>query len=159
MRKRIVSGPARAHTRVEIDHGWLDLEQIATVEVTSEELGFPIESVFSSGDGPGWRASQDGEQLIRVIFDQPVPVRRIELHFLEPEQERTQEFTLRWSAAQGGPTKEIVRQQWNFSPGASTSELEEYDVNLDSVSALELNIRPSLQFGQGRATLAAFRVA
>lgn len=159
MRKRIVSGPARIHTRLEVDHGWLDLEQIATVEVTSEEPGYPIESVFGRDEGPGWRAGEDGEQLIRVIFDQPVPVHRIELHFLEPEHARTQEFTLRWSAAQGGPTKEIVRQQWTFSPGGSTSELEEYDVNLESVSALELNIRPALQHGEGRATLEAWRVA
>ena len=36
MRKRIV-GLSEAGKRAESDHGWLDLEQIATVEITSED--------------------------------------------------------------------------------------------------------------------------
>jgi len=52
-----------------IGQSWLDLEQIATVEGTSEDLSFPIEYAFGSNDGPGWRASQGGEQQIRIIFD------------------------------------------------------------------------------------------
>ena len=54
--------------------GW-----IATVEVTSEDPRLPIESVFAAEGGPGWRASQKGEQEIRLIFDQALPVRRIGL--------------------------------------------------------------------------------
>ena len=119
MRKRIV-GPSRASGRQKTGQVWLDLEQIATIEVTSEEPNFPVESVFGSEDGVGWRASQKGVQQIRIIFDQPVTLHRIQLHFLEPELERTQEFSVRWSSAEGGPPKEIVRQQWNFSPTGST---------------------------------------
>ncbi len=78
--------------------GWLDLEQIATVEVTSEDPSFPIESALVSDEGPGWRASHGGEQQIRIIFDQPVSVHRIELRFHETGCERTQEFVLRWSS-------------------------------------------------------------
>jgi hypothetical protein len=48
----------------------MDLGQIATVEVTSEDSNFPIESVFSAGGNLGWRASQKGEQQIRLVFDQ-----------------------------------------------------------------------------------------
>ena len=132
---------------------------MATVEVTSEDPNFPIESVFSSDSGPGWRASNQGDQQIRLIFDQALPVRRIQLHFLEVEHERLQEFTLRWSAAEGGQSKEIVRQQWNFSPAGSTSELEDYEVNLDAVCALELVIRPDVTHNEALATLAAWRVA
>jgi hypothetical protein len=75
------------------------------------------------------------------------------------EFERTQEFIIRWSAAAGGPTKEIVRQQWNFSPAGSTSELEDYEVNLDNVASLELVIKPDLARNSAIATLAAWRVA
>ena len=57
--------------------------------------------------------------------------RQIQLHFLEPAFDRLQEFTVRWLAADGGQSKEIVRQQWNFSPAGSTTELEDYEVNLD----------------------------
>jgi hypothetical protein len=137
----------------------MDLGEIASVEVTSEDPAFPIESVFSANAGPGWRASQKGEQQIRLIFDQALAVHRIQLHFVEPTRERLQEFTIRWSAVDGGRAKEIVRQQWNFSPTGSNSELEDYEVNLDGVSALELVIRPDLTRNDELATLAAWRVA
>lgn len=47
--------------------------------------------VFTDHGGPGWRASQKGEQQIRLIFDQTLAVRRIQLHFLEPVRERLQD--------------------------------------------------------------------
>jgi len=158
MRKRIVSsGPPTG--RPGADSNWMDLGQIATVEVTSEDPNFPIESVFSAAEGAGWRAGQKGEQQIRLIFDQALPVRRIQLHFVEPNHARLQEFSVRWSAADGGQVKEIVRQQWNFSPEGSTSEMEDYQVDLEGVSTLELVIRPDLTHNQAVATLAAWRVA
>jgi len=138
---------------------WMDLGRIATVEVTSEDPKFPIESAFGADGGPGWRASQKGEQQIRLIFDQAQAVRRIQMHFLEPAFDRLQEFTVRWLAADSGQSKDIVRQQWNFSPAGSASELEDYEVNLDGVSALELVIKPDLTNNEALATLAAWRVA
>jgi hypothetical protein len=137
----------------------MDLGQIATVEVTSEDPDFPIESVFTTDGGTGWRASQKGEQQIRLIFDQALPVRRIQLHFLEPTRDRLQEFTVRWLTADGGPPREIVRLQWNFNPAGSISEIEDYEVNLEAVSALELVIKPDLTNNEALATLAAWRVA
>jgi uncharacterized protein (DUF736 family) len=156
MRKRI-SKTHDAAVHGEPPGRWLDVAQIATVEVTSEDPHFPIESVFTDS-GPGWRAAQTGEQLLRLIFDEPVSVRRIQLRFHESEKERTQEFTLCWSAAQGGASREIVRQQWNFSPAGSTIELEDYMVSLEAVSALELAIRPNMGSNSAIATLAAWRV-
>jgi hypothetical protein len=158
VRKRIVSS---VPTRISPSPGvhWMDLGRIATIEVTSEDSEFPIESVFAIDGGPGWRASQKGEQQVRLIFDQPLAVRRIQLCFREQACERLQEFTLRWLAADGGPSSEIVRQQWNFSPAGSTSEREDYEVNLEDVSALELVIKPDLSHNEALATLAAWRVA
>jgi hypothetical protein len=158
VRKRIVSSVTAIAGPSPAAH-WMDLGQIATVEVTSEDPAFPIESVFSTDGGPGWRASQKGEQQIRLIFDHPQTVRRIQLHFREPARDRLQEFTVRWLTADGGQPREIVRQQWNFSPGGSTSELEDYEVNLDGVSALELAIKPDLTNSDVLATLSAWRVA
>ena len=157
MRKRIV-GPHHARQEVQSDKGWLVLEQIASVEVTSEDPSFPIEFAFEYNDGPGWRASQGGEQQIRIIFDKPVSVHRIELRFHEADYERTQEFILRWSSAADGSATEIVRQQWNFSPTGSTTEIEHYVVDLDAVSVLELAIRPDLQRPEAVASLAAWRL-
>jgi hypothetical protein len=158
MRKRIVRQAAIQSESVSAET-WLNLEQIVTVEVTSEDPAFPIESVFDGSKEPGWRALGNGKQQIRLILDQPISVKRIRLRFVETELARTQEFTLRCSSVQGGLSKEIVRQQWNFSPGGSTSEVEEYQTSLDGVAVLELAIQPDLERGDARATLAEWRIA
>ena len=158
MRKRIVGQAALQSQRASAE-SWLNLEQIVTVELTSEDPDFPIESVFYGNDRLGWRALEKGNQQIRLIFDQPISVKRIRLRFVETEVARTQEFTLKWSGMQGGRSKEIVRQQWNFSPADSTSEVEEYETSLDGVAVLELAIQPDLQNGDARATLAEWRIA
>ena len=157
MRKRIVL-PHHAQQGGQSDKGWLDLAQIATVEVTSEDPNHPIERAFGSNDGPGWRASEGGEQQIRIIFDKPVSIHRIELRFHEVDCERTQEFILRWSSESGGSSTEIVRQQWNFSPTGSTTEIEHYVVDPDAVSVLELAIRPDLRRPEAVASLASMRL-
>jgi hypothetical protein len=157
MRKSIID-PATTHPEQRSEQEWLDLEQVAKVEVTSEDANFPIESALASAKGSGWRATGKGKQIIRIIFDKPRPLRRIRLEFAEPEMERTQEFTLRWSAEPGGPFREIVRQQWTFSPNGSTSEVEDYQVDLDNVRALELELKPDLAPEKALATLVKWRM-
>ena len=157
MRKSVID-PVTIHPEQQSEQEWLELEQMAKVEVTSEDPNFPIESALASGKGPGWRAAETGKQIIRIIFDKPRPLRRIRLEFSETEIERTQEFTLQWSAESGGPFRDIVRQQWSFNPNGSTSEVEDYQVGLDSVSVLELALRPDLTPGIAFATLAKWRV-
>ena len=120
MRKSVID-PVTIHPEQRFEQEWLELEQLAKVEVTSEDPNFPIESALASGEGPGWRAAEKGKQIIRIIFDKPRPLRRIRLEFSETEIERTQEFTLQWSAESGRPFTDIVRQQWSFSPHGSTS--------------------------------------
>ena len=156
MRKRIREEHATERARTS-DEGWLSLERLATVEVTSEQDAFPIESVFADNSREGWRASKSGEQMIRLIFDRPVAVNRIQLRFEERDAERTQEFTLSWRPSTGG-CREIVRQQWNFSPSGSTVEIEDYAVDLHDVSALKLTIKPDIGRNDRTATLRMWRV-
>jgi hypothetical protein len=75
-------------------------------------------------------------------LDEPKDLRRIWLRFSEQQVERTQQFTLRWADSQTGPFREIVRKQWNFNPRSSTTEVEDYKVDLHHVLALELIIDP-----------------
>lgn len=60
---------------------------------------------------------------------------------------RTQEFVLRWSPDGGRSFREIMRQQWNFSPPNSIREVEEYHVELSNVTVLELVIVPDISRG------------
>ena len=129
------------------------------VEVTSEDKDFPVESAFVSGDAPGWRAAAPGSQTIRLVFDQPQRLKCISVVFEENEIARTQEFVLRWSTDAASRGKEIVRQQWNFSPPESIREVEEYHVELSGVAVLELVINPNVGGGVARASLKNFRLS
>lgn len=138
---------------------WLNLDVSAQVEVTSEEPARPIESGLLPGSEPGWQAAQSGPQTVRLLFDPPQRIRRVHLEFHEDELQRTQEFVLRWSANGGETYREIVRQQFNFSPPHTTREREDYAVDLDGMTTLELNIVPDISGGAARASLAQLRIA
>ena len=157
MRKRLIT-PTQETVRSH-GEGWLDVERAATVEITSEDNNFPVESAFSSGEVQGWRAAVTGTQTIRLIFDQPQRLKQISLVFEEKETARTQEFVLRWSADGGNSFREIVRQQWNFSPPQIIREVEEYQVDLTSVTVLELIIEPNTSGGISRASLKRLRLS
>ena len=107
----------------------------------------------------GWRAADPGTQTIRLIFDQPQRLGRISLVFEENEIKRTQEFVLRWSPDGGRSFRDIVRQQWNFSPPDTVREVEEYQVELSDVTALELIIVPNNSGGAARASLKSLRLS
>jgi hypothetical protein len=157
MHKRVLGG-APLRDDLPNDYRWLDLRELAEVEVTSEADGYPIESVFNFGAGPGWRAGSPGKQRIRLTFNQPQSIQRMRIEFQEPQITRSQEFAVRWSVGAGEPLKDIVRQQWNFSPGGSTIEAEDYVVDLKGASILELTIDPDRGAGQAFATLSDWRL-
>src|SRR5258708_515390 len=150
MRKHIVDSaplcpnPTEHHAHQE----WLSLQELAEVEVTSEDRDHPIESAFSFEQDAGWYAASPVKQSIRLIFDQPQSIKRIYLRFNEPEVARTQEFALRWSENGDDPFTEILRQQWNFSPQGSMIESEDFQVDLKAVSILEFTIDPDLGKGE-----------
>jgi hypothetical protein len=140
---------------------WLDLDSIAHVQLTSEDPAFPIENALGASperNERGWRANSPGPQTITLSFDVPQHIQRIFLHFIERETEREQEFVLRYSSA-NETDREIVRQQWTFSPTGSTQEIEDYAVELGSVTKLELVIDPDRGRGHSLATLNALRLA
>jgi hypothetical protein len=128
MRKRLIT-PIPEDSPM-TDDDWLDVAQLAQVEVTSEDGAHLIESALVPGDGSGWRAAQPGEQTIRLIFDRPRRLTRIRLLFIEPAITRTQEFVLRWSPDGGRTFRDILRQQWNFGPPETIREVEDYRVEL-----------------------------
>lgn len=157
MRKRIINqGPQNL---APLEQSWLDLRRLAQVELTSEDAAYPIEAALMPRAGSGWRAAQAGEQTIRLLFDELQRAKRIQLVFHEDQQARTQEFVLRWSPDGGQSYREIVRQQYNFSPPGITREFEDYAVDLAGVTALELKIVPDISGGDARASLAQLRIA
>ncbi len=140
---------------------WMDIQAIAQVEITSEDVLFPIEQALGKVPTTGWRAAGTGPQVIRLLFDEPQTIRRIHLHFVDRAAERSQEFAV--FAGWEGEMREVVRQQWSFSPNGSTEEIEDYAVELDGIRTLELRIDPDRshdpKLSKGYASLESLRVA
>jgi hypothetical protein len=157
MRKRLITPIPQTGTP--LDEGWLNLDRMAVVEVTSEEMEYPVDSALVAGEMRGWRAASPGTQTIRLLFDQPQRLKCIALVFEETETERTQEFVLRWSPDGGHSFREIVRQQWNFSPPDTMREIEEYRIEISDVTVLELVIVPDISRGAARASLKSLRLS
>jgi len=157
MRKRIID-PVQQKT-ASLEGDWLNVEGLAEVEITSEDAAHPIEAALVSGHASGWRAAGPGKQTIRLLFAQPQRIRRIWLNFVEPQRERMQEYVLRWSADGGQSFREIVRQQWNFSPQGAPSQTEDHHVELPAVTVLELSIIPDTSGGSAVASLDQLRLA
>src|SRR4030081_3574213 len=158
MRKRVL-GSTLLPSDAADGHEWLKLQDLAEVEVTSEADGYPIETVFNFGAGPGWGRACSGVKRMRLVFDQPQSISHMRLQFNESDVARTQEFTVRWSGRPDEPLKEVVRQQWNFSPDGSTAESEDYAIDLKRVSILELTIYPDRGAAETLAKLANWRLA
>jgi hypothetical protein len=155
MQKQVIG-----RVRESSEPAWLDLKSNAAVEISSEDSAHPIESALDpDGRGAGWRAAEPGIQVVRLVFNQPQRISLVRLRFKETEVQRTQEFALRWSQNRSGPLRDIVRQQWNFSPAGSNVESEEYRVNLERATVLELTINPDVSGGKALASLDEFRVA
>jgi hypothetical protein len=159
MRKSIVSPSAVAQTP--ISDLWRDLERIARVEISSEDAAFPIELALGKKETTGWRAAETGPQLIRLQFDEPLNIKRLRLHFVDKTTERSQEFAV--FAGSGHELKEVVRQQWTFSPYGSTEEVEDYALNLSGITTLELKIDPDRshdpKMSQAYASLQSLKLA
>ncbi len=155
MRKRVIGQIEKGS---EPSGDWLNVEELADVEITSEDVAYPIEAALVPGGTSGWRAAGPGKQTIRLLFTNPQPLRRIWLNFLETCTGRTQEYVLRWSSDGGQSFREIVRQQWNFSPDGATCQTEDHHVELSAVTVLELSIIPDTSGGPALASLAQLRL-
>ena len=88
MRKRFTA--AVQQNPLPLDQDWLDLENLAEVELTSEDVNHLIEFALLQGRGSGWRAAEPGKETIRLLFEHPQLIRRIRLSFVESVMERTQ---------------------------------------------------------------------
>lgn len=157
MRKTIINQSEKSISSSELN--FLDPEHLARVEITSECQEHPIESALLLTGDSEWVAASAGEQRIRIVFDQPQTIEHIILRFDDPQQSRTQEFVLLWLMDKENAYREILRQQYHFSPPNTTSEIEHYQVNLKQLKALELRIIPDINGGGACARLKKLRLA
>jgi hypothetical protein len=123
----------------------INVPAVATVLVTSESTDHPIEHVFDGSRGPGgtrWVAALPGEQTVILVFDEPQSIRRIIMEAEEQSVSRTQELAFGVSQDGGQTYRELLRQEFNFSPTGTTFEREEWAVSADNVTHLRLSLKP-----------------
>jgi hypothetical protein len=136
--------------------GQVDVAAVATVLVTSEEPEHPVDLAFDDHRGPGatrWVAGGPGEQTLILAFDAPRAIRRVVLEVEEPETARTQELQLAVSLDGGQAYRELLRQEYHFSPPGTTFEREDWAVHAEGVTHLRLSIKPDKGGKPSRATL------
>lgn len=155
MRKEILGPQSKASAHPA--HRWLDLESKARVRLTSEDPEAPIESALRQESGSGWRAGLPGLQTVWIDFDEPTELAEVYLRFEVPER-RTQEFLLEVTSDQGKNYRQIVRQQFNFSPDGGSLEEETYALNRAPVTGLRLTIIPDISNPSAHASLRALWV-
>lgn len=139
----------------------LSIPDIASVLVSSEDPSHPIDHVFDDRNGPGgtrWVAAENGEQTIILAFDDPQRIQKVNLEIEEPEASRTQELSLAISSDSGRTYREVLRQEYNFSPPDSTFEREWWAVPAENVTHFRLIIKPDKGGNTCRATVTSLKL-
>jgi hypothetical protein len=136
--------------------GEKDIAAIATVFVTSETAEHPIDHAFDHHRGPGgsrWLAAEPGEQVLILVFDTPQAMAKLILEVEELEVSRTQELSVAVSCDGGQTYRELLRQEYTFSPPGTTFEHEEWTIAAAGVTHVQLVIKPDKGQTLCRATL------
>jgi hypothetical protein len=142
--------------------GEIPVAEVATVQVSSEQGNYPIDNVFDSRRGPGgsrWIADEPGEQTLILVFDRPQTIRRVSLEVEELSVSRTQELSASVSSDGGRTYRELVRQEFTFSPPSTSFEREVWSVVAEGVTHLRIDIKPDKGGRVGQATLTSLSLA
>ena len=158
LRKRRLEDDAATSARA-VDE--IDIVSCATIAYSSEDPAHPIEHMLDGRSGPGatrWiSARPDTIEHIVVEFDHPQPISRLVYEVEEAMRERTQEVRVEVSEDEGRTYRQILVQEYTFSPGGATYQREDQRLNLPRASRLRLTIVPNKN-GSGTATLTLLRL-
>ena len=139
----------------------IDIASCATVAYSSEDPANPVEHLLDGHSGPGatrWMSARpDAIEHIVLEFDRPQAISRLVYEVEETMRERTQEVRVELSEDGGRSYRQILVQEYNFSPGGATYQREGQRVNRRQVTHLRLTIVPN-KSGSGTATLTALRL-
>ncbi|WP_447978374.1 hypothetical protein [Candidatus Nitrospira bockiana] len=146
-----IGGSSRRHGPAGIS-----IPEVATVLVSSEMPEHPVDHICDGQYGPGstrWIAGESGDQSVVLSFDAPHTVRRVSLEVEEPEVSRIQELALSISRDGGQTYREILRQEYTFSPPGTTFEHEEWQIPGEGVTNVWIWIRPDKNGRPCRASI------
>src|ERR1700680_11042 len=135
LRKRPLEAEAATSARAA---GEIDIAGCATIAYSSEDPAHPVEHMLDGRSGPGatrWMSARpDTTEHIVIEFDRPQTISRILYEVEETMRERTQEVRVEVSEDRGQSYRQILVQEYNFSPGGAAYQREEQRFNLPQVT-------------------------
>jgi hypothetical protein len=158
LRKRPLEADAATSTKAADE---IDVAGCATIAYSSENPAHPVEHLLDGRSGPGatrWiSARPDTIEHIVVEFDQAQPISRLVYEVEEAMRERTQEVRVEVSEDGGQTYRQILVQEYTFSPRGATYQREEQRFNRVQATHLRMTIVPNKN-GSGTATLTTLRL-
>jgi hypothetical protein len=130
----------------------MNLANLATLAYSSEDPDYPIENILNAGS-PEWRAAVPGvtEELV-IEFDEPQSFNRLVYEVRETEARRAQEIQIDASDDNCRSFRQLLVQEFTFSPDGATFQREDLHVLAEAITHLRLVIIPNKQ-GSGVASL------
>jgi hypothetical protein len=141
--------------------GEIDISRQAHFAYSSEDPNHPLEHLVDGRHGRGstrWASARvDATERIVLEFDQPQVISRLVYEVEESEQARTQEVRVEISTDRGRTYRQVLMQDYTFSPHGATFQHEDLRLDLPAITHLRLTIVPN-KGGSGVATLTSLRL-
>jgi F5/8 type C domain len=158
IRKRLMSEPSSTPPK---GPGEIDIASQATLAYSSEDPDHPLEHLIDGHCGRGgtrWASAQpNATEHIVLEFDHAQRISRLVYEVEECWQERTQEVRVEVSSDHGRTYRQVLAQDYTFSPQGATFQHEDLRLDLSAITHLRLTIVPN-KGGSGVATLTSLRL-
>jgi hypothetical protein len=141
--------------------GEIDIARYATLAYWSEDPDHPLEHLIDRHFGPGatrWASARlNATEYIVLEFDHVQRVSRLIYEVEERREQRTQEVRVEVWSDRDRTYRQVLVQDYNFSPQGATFEHEDVQLDLPAISHMRLTIVPN-KGGSGSATLTSLRL-
>lgn len=158
LRKRLMSEPSSTHLEA---LGEIDIASHAILAYSSEDPDHPLEHLIDRHFGRGatrWASGRpNATERIVLEFDHAQRISRLIYEVEECGQERTQEVRVEVSTDHGRTYRQVLAQEYTFSPHGATFQHEDLQMDLSAITHLRLTIVPN-KGGSGVATLISLRL-
>jgi len=158
MRKRLMSEQVSRHAD---RPGEIDVASLATFHYSSEDPDHPLEHLIDGRCGRGgtrWASARPNTtERIELEFEPAQRISRLVYEVEEHRVERTQEVRVEVSTDHGRTYRQVLAQDYTFSPEGATFQHEELHLEVPPLTHLKLTIVPN-KGGPGVATLTSLRL-
>ncbi len=141
--------------------GEIDIASLATFAYSSEDPNHPLEHLIDGRCGRGgtrWASARPNTtERIVLEFEPALRISQLVYEVEECCEERTQELRVEVSTDHGRTYRQVLAQDYTFSPQGATFQHEALELDLPAITHLRLTIIPN-KGGSGVATLTSLRL-